>query len=92
MFSEDLSLFFNANDFAVTVNIDGLANVNGIFEEQYIEVNYVQTKKPIFTFASADYLVTLDSILVNGLEVFKVKGIEPDGSGITRLILEKQDG
>ena len=91
MFDEDLSVFFDDDDFAVEVNIDG-TNVIGIFEEQYIEVNYIQTKKPTFTFVSADSLVTPDSLVVNGLEVYRVKGIEPDGTGITRLILEKQDG
>lgn len=91
MFDEDHSVFFETEDFAETVTLDGIIEVNGIFDEEYFESNYVQTKKPTFTYAS-NYPVEIDSELIRGLDTYFVKGIEPDGTGVTKLILEKQNG
>jgi len=91
MFTEDLSLFFNSNELGTAVTLDGTA-VTGIFGEEYIEVNFVQTKAPIFTFRKADKSsVAVDSTLVCSGTTYKVKVLQPDLTGtVLRLILEKQ--
>ena len=90
MFAEDLSVFLNADEFGTTVTLGGVS-VIGILGDAFIENNFVQTVEPVFTYALSDQPnVTIDSILVNGVDVYKVKGIEPDGIGLNRLQLEKQ--
>ena len=91
MFTEDLSLFFNANELGTTVTLDG-TSVTGSFGDGYVEVNFVQTKAPIFTYRKADKSsVAINSTLVNGAITYKVKVIQPDVTGtVSRLVLEKQ--
>ena len=90
MFAEDLSVFLNADEFGTTVTLDGVSVV-GILGDAFIENNFVQTVEPVFNYALSDQpSVTIASILVNGVDVYKVKGIEPDGTGLNRLQLEKQ--
>ncbi len=90
MFAEDLSVFLNADEFGVTVTLGGVSVV-GIFGDAFIESNFVQTVEPVFTYAlSYQPSVTIDTTLVNGSDTYKVKGIEPDGTGLNRLQLEKQ--
>lgn len=89
MFAEDLSVFFDTDDFAVTATLDG-TSINGIFDNEFIEQNFVQTSAPVFTYRAADKAASIDSVLVCESVTYKVKGIEPDGTGLTKLILEKQ--
>ncbi len=92
MFDEDLSLFFCVDDFAIAANLDGIT-VNGILKEDFIEVNFVQTKANVFIYNKADRpQVGIDSILISGLDTYRVKGMQPDGTGLNRLVLERQDG
>lgn len=91
MFTEDLSLFFNSNELGNSVTLDGTA-VTGVLGDGYIEVNFVQTKAPIFTYRKADKSsVAVNSTLVSGSTTYKVKVIQPDVTGtVSRLVLEKQ--
>jgi len=91
MFAEDLSVFLNAAEFGTTVTLDGV-EITGIFGDAFIESSsFIQSLEPVFTYALSDQPnVTIDSILVNGVDVYKVKGVEPDGTGLNRLQLEKQ--
>lgn len=90
MFTEDLSVFLNTDDFAVTVSLDG-SSVNGILSLEPVESNFVQTNKPVFTYARADEPdATIESILIYDSETYLVRNIEPDGTGLQRLILELQ--
>ena len=88
--TEDLSVFFDTDDFAVTVNLDG-TSVDGILSLEPIESNFVQTTKPVFTYEKADKpSVTIDSTLIYDSITYKVKSMEPDGTGMQMLILEAQ--
>ena len=90
MFTEDLSVFMDTDDFAVTVILDG-TSVDGILTLEPIESNFVQTNKPVFTYAKADKpTVTTSSTLVYDSIVYLVRNIEPDGTGMQILILEAQ--
>ena len=91
MFTEDLSLFFNPNELGTTVTLDG-TSVTGSFGDGYVEVNFVQTKAPIFTYRKADKsTVAINSTLIDGSTTYKVKVIQLDVTGtVSRLVLEKQ--
>ncbi len=91
MFAEDLSVFFDTDDFATAVTLDGVA-VNGIISSEYVESNFVETNAPVFSYAKADMPTAfIDSVLIEGMNVYKVKGVHPDETlTINKLILEKQ--
>lgn len=91
MFTEDLSLFFNSNELGTAVTLDG-TTVTGVLGDGYVEVNFVQTKAPIFTYRKADKSsVAVNSTLVSGATTYKVKVIQPDVTRtVSRLVLEKQ--
>lgn len=91
MLEEDFGIFFDQDDFGIRVTIDGQL-VDGILSEDQVEVDFVQTKKPVFTCKSADVeSVQYDSILINGSSTYKVKQIQLDETQrVTALILEKQ--
>lgn len=74
-----------------TLSINAV-DVDGILTNEPIEVNFVQTLATTFTFRSADVDVYVDDLVVNGMDVYLVKNLIPDGTGIMKLILEKQDG
>ena len=91
MLTEDLDTFFEVDEFGVTVTLAG-TEVTGIFGEQPIEVDFVQTVTPAFMYKSAAVSgVVYDSTLVNGSDTYKVKRIKQDETGrITTLGLELQ--
>jgi hypothetical protein len=92
MFTEDLAPFFSVSDFAVAATLNG-ASVVGIFDAAYYEPlgNDVQSATPIFTLptTSASSAAHGQSLVI-GATTYKVRGVEPDGTGITVLRLEKQ--
>ena len=89
MFSEDISAFFQPKD---TATVDGLT-VRAIFNNGYALGNVgmfgMASSQPTLTLASAD--VSTDpvgaSVLV-GAVAYLVAAHEPDGTGISRLLLE----
>ncbi len=91
-FAEDLSPFFDEDDFAVAGTLQGVA-VSGILDEEYVEPlgNLVEGRAPVFTCRSADVpSVAQGQTLVVGARSFKVRGVEPDGTGVVLLRLEEQ--
>lgn len=91
-FTEDLTVFFNEGDFAVAATLNGVA-VSGILDEEYLEPlgNVVEGKAPVFACrAAAVPSVAHGQTLVVGARTFKVRGVEPDGTGVVLLRLEEQ--
>jgi hypothetical protein len=92
-FVEDLSGFFSTADFAVAALYNGATTVNGIFDAAYEEPlgNAVEGAAPIFQCAAADLLSVAhgDTFLINA-KTYKVRGVEPDGTGVMLLRLEEQ--
>ena len=80
MFKENFNEFFDSDEMADDARI-GTALVTGIFESQFVEVNGIEGVRPVFTCAAKD---------VVNLGQYKVAGVQPDGTGLTSLILEKQ--
>ena len=92
MFTEDITAFFDTDDFAVDATLQGVA-VKGIFDEGYVEPlgNVVEGAAPQFQCAAASVpSVAHGQSLVIGARTFKIVGIEPDGTGVVILRLEAQ--
>lgn len=90
MFTEDLSEFLNADELATNATI-GALTVAGIFDNQFVEVLGVEGLRPIFTCAASDVpsIGHGDNVTINST-LYKVVGVQPDGTGLTSLILEDQ--
>lgn len=88
-FAEDLSAFFRVSEFATTVTLDG-ASVDGIFDNGYIDVLGLASRAPMFTLQSVDAAAvsTASTLVVNGT-TYRVTSVQPDGTGVTVLTLER---
>lgn len=91
-FDEDLTEFFDTDDFAVTATYNGSVTVNGIFDHEYVEVfggdAGHESALPVFTCRTADAPNAAhdDPLVVDGNN-YTVRQVQDDGTGITRLIL-----
>ena len=92
-FVEDLSPFFNPAEFADTANLGGVV-VAGIFDNAYQlgdvgDVGFAAAQ-PMFMVASNTLATSPvgQSLSVNGVN-YIVAASEPDGTGVTRLLLER---
>ena len=100
-FDEDLTAFFSTDDFAVTATWtpDGgdPTTVTGIFDNEYIEdigggeVD-IEATHPMFLVKTADVpnVAQGDQLFVNDL-YYRIVNVQPDGTGLTVLILEELD-
>ncbi len=97
MFTEDISAFFSTADFATTASFAGGADVPVIFDAPAGSGSVgplgMVTAQPVITLPSAQVpanpvgvsvVVTVDGSAVPYL----VADAQPDGTGITRLLLE----
>ena len=90
-FAEDLSVFLQTQDFATAATYQGSATVNGIFDNQYFEGMNFQGSAPVFMCRTADVASAAhgQSLVVDGI-TYKIVGVEPSGTGISTLRLERQ--
>ncbi len=90
MFTEDLSAFFSNDELADNATI-GSATVAGIFENQFVEVMGIEAVRPVFTCdeANVSSIAHGDALTIKSTS-YQVAGIQPDGTGLTSLILEEQ--
>lgn len=92
MFAEDLKPFFDTGDFAVSGVYSGTgATIKGILDASYDEaMGRLQSSRPLFTCATADVSAAAHGqTLTIGSTAYTIRGVEPDGTGITVLRLEK---
>ena len=87
-FKEDFNPFFE--DFGVNAYIEG-RQIKGIFENRYIDDLNIAGVAPVMDCESkhVETVKTRDVAVIDGT-TYRVVGIQPDGTGITTLILEKQ--
>lgn len=97
MFTEDLSPFFDAvNGFAEAVTYQGTSQIDVIFDDAFVNVGVgqiggVESRKPACLAIEADVPnVAHGHTILRGAVTYHVIGIEPDGTGVTLLVLEKQ--
>ncbi len=92
-FAEALAPFFNPAEFGVAALYNGATTVNGIFDAAYLEPlgNDVEGYGPVFQCAAASVPSAAhgDTFLISSV-TYKVRGVEPDGTGVVLLRLEKQ--
>lgn len=86
---EDLSVFFSADEFATTATI-GTEAVAGIFDRAYADPFGIASTMPTLTLPAARAAATVqgDAITIDGT-AYRVRSVEPDGTGLTRLGLER---
>jgi len=74
-----------------TMTINAAA-VDGILTSEYVTVEFVESKKPVFLCKSSDVVGVAhgDDVVASDSTAYKVRGIQPDGTGMTKLILELQ--
>jgi hypothetical protein len=90
-FAEDLAPFFDTDGFAESAVYNG-ATINGIFERAYVQDDSfsagVQGYGPAFICAasSVDAVPDGKTIVILGVSYTVLRG-EPDGTGVTTLIL-----
>lgn len=89
-FTENLAPFFSTSDFAVTATLEpGAVSVIGIFDNGYAERLGLAGTDPGFLAPSADLSSASEGcLLVVAGTPYTIRGIEPDGTGITLLQLE----
>ncbi len=93
MFVEDLTVFFSTSEHATAATLNSVA-VAGIFDAPGTVGNVgefgIASTQPIYTLASTS--VPADPVglaLVCNAVTYIVAAHEPDGTGISRLVLEK---
>ena len=88
-FTENLALFFNVAEFADAGVLDGVAH-NGIFDHGYLEPIGMATREARFTCAetATTRAATQASVLVLNGNSYRVRVVEPDGTGVCTIRLE----
>ena len=93
-FAEDLTAFVAEDDFAVAATLQSVAVASGvIFDAEYVEPlgNQVEGRAPVaLAIASEVPSVAQGQTLVANGTTYKVRGVEPDGTGMVLLRLEQQ--
>jgi hypothetical protein len=92
MFTENLSPFFEVTGFAVSAQLDGVW-VRGIFDAEYslgsVGVVGLASSQPAFTLPTASVpAAPVGRALVVNARGYIVAAHEPDGTGVSRLLLE----
>jgi hypothetical protein len=98
-FAEDFAVFTNPDDFGTAASVTRLAgavvsdSVDGIFDAEYEGELNMEGAGPMFACAAADLpgVKHDDELTIDGVD-YLVKGVQPDGTGWLRLILELADG
>lgn len=90
MFTEELSVFLDTDDFATAVTVDG-DSVDVIFEDTWVEltignVPYSGIKPTVFG-RKEDFEGKNGEIVVVGSVSYTIIDIQPDGSGMVLVIL-----
>lgn len=90
--AENLAAFFSTSVFAVDATLDGVA-VTGIFDRAYqadsVGGNGFATPQPQFTLPTANVPAQVTGkTLVIGPRSYTVAVHEPDGTGVSALVLE----
>lgn len=91
-FTEDLTVFFDTDDFGVVATI-GAASVNVIFDNAYLGIEgetVVAATQPMVYARTSDVssVVAGNTVIVNSV-TYTVVGVHPDGTGVTQLILRR---
>jgi hypothetical protein len=86
---EDMGAFFSPAEFATPATLDGVA-VNGILDQPHdLILDGVASTAPVYVLPSADAADARQGAwLVVGAARYRVRSVQPDGTGVTTLVLE----
>lgn len=89
---EDMGVFFSPAEFATPATLDGAA-VLGILDQPYAQMlDGIAGTEPVYVLPTAQRgQATQGSWLVLGTQTFRVRSLQPDGTGptgVTTLTLE----
>lgn len=92
-FTEDLDTFLDTDEFAVTATLTGGATVSVIFDKAYIAAmgGQVDATEPMCLLKTSDVAarsIAFGTTLTIAGTAYTVRGIQPDGTGMTVLALE----
>jgi|GEM_PF-1637303 len=87
---EDLTVFFNTSEFAITALYKGVTTVKVIYDHEYTEQFGAAGTNPFITADAADFASAAkgDAIVLDATS-YTIKTIERDGTGLVRLELTK---
>ena len=98
-FAEDLAPFFDTAEFGTAASylplgsVEDPVTINGIFDHAYAEPidGVAEGARPVFTCAAASVPNAAhgDTLTIAGT-TYKVRGVQPDGTGVVLLVLEEQ--
>ena len=73
---------------SISVTIAGTA-ATALFDHEYVEVSGIESRRPVLTVLSSAVSSAAhgDAVVVSGTS-YTIVGIQPDGSGMTVLVLE----
>ena len=87
-FAEDFTDFFDVDEFGVVATFDG-NDVTGIFDNEYVEVEGIESKKPVFLCSTSDVTTyNRGAVVVINSVNYSLITKEQDGTGVTLCILE----
>lgn len=92
-FSEDISVFLNTDEWAITATYDGATSVDGIFDKGFypVDVGEVDLESEQVTFfcqlSDVAGLVHGKTFLIDSV-TYSTVGVEPDGQGAVLVRLE----
>lgn len=73
-----------------TFIINGFS-VDGTFDNEFVSVGMVESQAPVFQCRESDIgSVSHGMTVVSDSVNYKIRGLQPDGTGMIKLILEKQ--
>jgi hypothetical protein len=89
-FTEDLTDFINADTPGYFLATVGGASVGGIFDNGFAEIYGMDGAKPSLECASSDVTTAVrgTAVVVDSVS-YTIASIVPDGTGMTKLVLEK---
>ena len=89
-FTEDLSPFFETDEFAVSALWKGTTTVPVIFDNAYGESLDVSGTTPICTALESDFngWAEGDALVIFGTN-YKLVDVQPDGTGVVQIVLER---
>lgn len=90
----DLDVFINENEFAVEVTLASGQKIKGIFDDEFRALNMqdgqVASSGPQVICKSSDVAsIELNTVLMINETEYKVIERQPDGTGLTTLILSR---
>jgi hypothetical protein len=97
--ADDRAIFLSVDDFGVSATFTRgvtVRTISGIFDNDFVEVDAggvipFAMQQPRFLARTSDVSAAVedDTLVISGT-TYKIKVVQPDGTGMTNLILEKQ--